>query len=98
MIDARIIVDELVVECLAPCSETEAHRLGGSVTQELSSQLKDLQARRLHAANHGAPQPRPIHIARMIVRLGHNDYPPSTVARTLRDAVDEARRPDDQSL
>ncbi len=98
MKDARIIVDELVIECLGPCSDAEAHRLGGSVAQELAQQLKELQARRLQSIRRGSIAPRRIHVERVVVRLATTDVSPTTIGRTLRGAIDDAWRHDERSV
>lgn len=98
MKDARIVVDELVIECLGPSSEAEARRIGGGAAQELVQQLKDLQVQRLQEIRRGTASPRRIHIARMVVHLASTDISPATIGRALRGALDDAWRHDERSV
>ena len=90
MRDARLIIDELVVDCR--CAETEAHRLGDAVARAVASQLRELQAERLREFRCGAAVPSPLHLERVIVRLDSPHGSPVAVARSLREAIDRARR------
>jgi len=96
--DARIIVDELVIECLGPCSEAEARRIGVSAAKELAQELKQVQAQRLQEFRRGSASPRRIHVARMVVRLTTADVAPTTIAHVLRGALDEAWRDDERTV
>lgn len=98
MTDARITIDELVIECAVQCTESEAHRLGGSIAQELAHQLEQLQARRMAAICRGSSAPRPIRIERVVVRLATRNVSPTAIGRSLRHAIDGARRHDERSV
>lgn len=91
MTDGRIIVDELVIECVADCPGAEARRLGDAVARAFASQLQALQIERLQEFRRGAP-PTALHLERVVVRLTHPRISPLAIAESLREALDGARR------
>ena len=92
MTDARIIIDELVIDCAAACSSPEARQLGDTIARAFSRQLPELQARRLQEIRRGDAAPTALHLERVVVRLGARAPSPSMIARTLGEALESARR------
>lgn len=91
MIDARIIVDELIVECEADCDEPEARRLGEAIARAFASQLQQIQTERLRSFRRSA-RPTALHLERVVVRLADPRVSAAAIGRSLRDALDSARR------
>lgn len=92
MIDARIIIDELVIHDLAPDASAASERLAASIASALAQELQELQLRRLAEFQAGKAQPRPIHLGQLVVRLGGGHPTPAAIGRSLRSALESAWR------
>ena len=92
MIDARIIIDELVLYDLSPEASAASERLAGAIASALAKELQELQSRRLVDFQAGRDQPRPLHLGRLVVRLGDGRPSPAVIGRSLRSAIESAWR------
>ncbi|WAS94829.1 hypothetical protein [Nannocystis punicea] len=98
MIDNRIILDELVIECREPWPAGRGVELGRRVAQALAQELATVQQRRLRDIRRGAAVPGVLRVERLCLRLSDPNASPVTIARTVRDALVSAWRCDEQPV
>lgn len=98
MIDSRIILDELVIECREPWPAGRGDELGRRIARALAQELATVQRRRLQDIRRGAAAPGVLRVERLCLRLTDPRASSTAIASSVRDALVNAWRSHEQPV
>jgi hypothetical protein len=87
MIDARIILDELEIQCGHALTDAAAARFAREIATALGDELRGIQGKRVRDFQAGESAPCCIRVRRASVRLDDLSTPTQAIARSIASEI-----------